>query len=439
MSLPPEAQPDVSGVSAPDTWTLGHAEDAPSGMKLTAIQPLTEETYAAYRDAVEFVLARQDQASLKLVIGNYTEFRALQASMAIVFTTTKQANWPDPAQSQFHLRRILLNWLNSIRLFDDHNRARIVRTYGDTSPELNAYKIARSEIYDEGPSYRFMFELRNYAQHCGEVPVQAQIRIDSAGSTLDLHFDRDELLSKFGNWKKVKADLESGPEHIGIDTPIEETMAAVTKLAQAVAAIDMPKFKSSIEQVQDVLGPPPEDTNLRTVIFRMRTSTDDSGAEVMKMDLDPILLVQQTSADEEAAKVEVPDFSSHRPPMTTDKSTRRCQGPLNKVTHLPSESCQEIAAMSFYFPHQAGLAFLFACDQHALSLGQWAGKRFGGCFGGEAEKAETVRRMAAERSIRIDEPHGSEYDRLIRVPGAPHIDSLFGGPTPTGEAAPTSE
>ena len=119
---------------------------------------------------------------MKLVIGNYREFRALQTSMAIVFTTTQQANWPDPAESQFHLRRILLNWLNSIRLFDDHNRARIVRMYGDPSRELDAYKLARSEIYDEIPSYRFMFELRNYAQHCGEVPVQAQIRVDGAGS-----------------------------------------------------------------------------------------------------------------------------------------------------------------------------------------------------------------------------------------------------------------
>lgn len=176
-------------------------------MKLTAERPITDETYETYLSAVEFVLGRQDQASLKLIIGNYVEFRAIQSSMVTVFTTANQANWPNPTESQFHLRRILLNWLNSIRLFDDHNRARMVRTYGDTSPELRAYKVERSAIYDEVPSYRFMFELRNYAQHCGQVPVQARIHQDAAESTLDLYFDRDELLREFGNWKLVKPAL----------------------------------------------------------------------------------------------------------------------------------------------------------------------------------------------------------------------------------------
>ena len=186
-------------------WTVGYAEDTPDGMKLTAERSITDETYETYHSAVEFVLDRQDQGSLKLIIGNYVEFRTIQSSMVTVFTTANQANWPNPAESEFHLRRILLNWLNSIRLFDDHNRTRIVRTYGDSSRELEAYKAERSAIYDGIPSYRFMFELRNYAQHCGQVPVQARIHQDASGSTLDLYFDRDQLLRnlEIGSWSNL--------------------------------------------------------------------------------------------------------------------------------------------------------------------------------------------------------------------------------------------
>ncbi len=429
----PDTEPTISGSTAPNTWTLGFVEDAPDGVKWVGERSLSDDEYERYMDAVGFVLGRKEQASLKLIIGNYGEFRALQSWMVIAFTTTKQDAWPDRGESQFQLRRVLLNWLNSIRLFDDHNRARFVRSYGDPSPELDAYKLARSEIYDEISSYRFMFELRNYAQHCGEVPVQAQIRQDAAGNSLDLHFDRDELLRQFGNWKRVKPDLESGPEHIGLDTPIEETMVAVTRLAQKVAELDMPRFTQSIQAIQEVVGPPLEDPNHRPTIFRMRPTVDDSGEEVMKIDIAPVFLVQQATTDADTGAVEMPDFRAHRPRLTTEKSTRRCQGPLNKVTHLPAETCTERATMSFYFPHQEGIAFLFACDQHALALGQWAGKRFGGCFGGAAEKTQVAMEMAAKTFARIDEPHGADYDKLVPVPGAPATQSLFSPPSTTGD------
>ena len=144
MSETPDDAPSISGPAPPNTWTLGYAEEAPGGMKCVAERSLSDGEYERYHEAVSFVLDRKDQASLKLVIGNYGEFRAIQSSMAIIFTTTKQANWPDPQDSLFHLCRILLNWLNSIRLFDDHNRARIVRTYGDPSPELDAFMAANA-------------------------------------------------------------------------------------------------------------------------------------------------------------------------------------------------------------------------------------------------------------------------------------------------------
>lgn len=432
MSETPDSAPSVSGPTAPDTWTLGYMEDIPGGMNCVAERSLSDEEYERYHDAVSFVLDRRNQASLKLVIGNYGEFRAIQSSMAIIFTTTKQANWPDPRDSLFHLCRILLNWLNSIRLFDDHNRARIVRTYGDPSPELDAYMTARAAVYDEVAGYRFMFEMRNYAQHCGTVPVRAQVHQDASGNTLDLHFERDGLLRDFKNWKRVKADLEAAPEHIAIDAPIEEAMAGVTRLAQVVAAIDQPRFAASIETVTEIMGPPLDDPNRRKTIFKMTQPSTDSSGQQMKMQFAPAMEVQPGPGDQEPASVEVPDFSSHRPTLTTEKSTRQCQGPLNKVTHLPAETCTDRATTAFFFPHQEGVAFLFGCDQHALALGQWAGKKFGGCFGGEAEKADVTMKMAATTFARIDEPHGAEYDKLIPVPGAPQVQFPFAQPDATG-------
>jgi hypothetical protein len=245
----------------------------------------------------------------------------------------------------------------------------------------------RAAIYDEVPGYRFMFEMRNYAQQCGVVPVQAQIHQNASGTTLDLYFDRDQLLREFGNWKRVKPDLEAGPQHIAIDSPIEEAMAAVTRLAQAVATIDEPRFATSIETIKEIMGPPLDDPNRRKTIFKMAPpSADASWAQQMRMLFAPAMEVQPGPADAEPAIMDVPDFTSHRPALTTEYSTRECQGPLNKVTHLPAESCTERATMALFFPHQEGVAFLFGCHEHALALGQWAGKKFGDASGGRPRR-----------------------------------------------------
>lgn len=438
MSESSDDAPTVSGSVPLNPWTLGYVEEAPDGMTCVAERSLSDEEYERYHEAVSFVLDRKDQASFKLVIGNYGEFRAIQSSMAVIFTTTSQTNWPDPRESLFHLRRILLNWLNSIRLFDDHSRTRIVRTYGDPSPELDAFMAARAAIYDEVAGYRFMFEMRNYAQHCGEVPVQAQVHQNASGNTLDLYFDRDQLLRDFGNWKRVRPDLEAGPQHRAIDSPIEDAMAAVTRLAHAVAEIDQPRFAGCIETVREIMGPPLDNANRRKAIFKMTPpSTGASGAQQMKIQFALAMEVQPERGDAGPPSVDVPDFTSHRPTLTTEKSLRKCQGPINKVTHLPAESCTERATTAFFFPHQEGIAFLFGCDEHALALGQWAGKKFGGCFGGEAEKADVTMKMALTTFARIDEPYGAEYDKLIPVPGAPKVQFPFSQPVTTDTPDPS--
>jgi len=73
-----------------------------------------------------------------------------------------------------------------------------------------------------------------------------------------------------------------------------------------------------------------------------------------------------------------------------------------------------------FFPHQSGVAFVFSCDRHLESLGQWAGMRFGGCFvGGPIEKGARPMTDAAAKFGRIDIPHGEDFDALVGIPGGP--------------------
>lgn len=106
-----------------------------------------------------------------------------------------------------------------------------------------------------------------------------------------------------------------------------------------------------------------------------------------------------------------------------DDSTFSCQGPIDAATHLPSEKCGLPATASFFSPHKEGVAFLFACGRHTMEIGAWAGRRFGGTFGGEIAKARAAMKLAATRYPRVDTPHGEEFNALSAVPGAPRAGS----------------
>lgn len=182
-------------------WTIGHMEDVDGHVSYIEGRELSHQQIADYREAVGFVVEYQDQPALRLVVGNYREYRALEAAMAMALTTqTVQAAFP-PGEHLFQLRRALLNWLRAVRFLDDYTSARLTRTYGKESRELKRYAAARAAAYDNvaSYSYRFVCQLRHYAQHCGMVPVQGQIHIDGTGRNLELYFDRDELLAKLTN------------------------------------------------------------------------------------------------------------------------------------------------------------------------------------------------------------------------------------------------
>lgn len=100
-------------------------------------------------------------------------------------------------------------------------------------------------------------------------------------------------------------------------------------------------------------------------------------------------------------------------------ATFACLGPIDPVTDAPGETCEGTATRFFYFAHRDGIAFMFACDAHALSLGQWAGIRFGGCWGGKVENARDKMREAATKVARADVPRTLEFKDLVRAPNAP--------------------
>jgi hypothetical protein len=426
---PPFVEPPTRASADEARWSVGCAEDTGGVIRYTADRDLTDEEVADYQQAISFVLEHKQQEPLKLVVGNYREYRALEAAIAIAWTTSSPPQQAESDESLFHLQRVLLNWLTSLRLFDDHSCARLTRVYGRNSTELSRYDTARAGAYDRNPSYRFVCELRNYAQHCGQVPIQGSVHVSRSGREVELYFDRDELLAKFHNWKRVKQDLLDGPAHIPLDDSLEAAMSSIVDLARIVTEIEQPRLALCAATIEKTVGPPPLGTRQRPAIFRMRKL--DAKGSTVTFDVLPVFRVASMAAESDPIFQVAPDFREDRPQLRAERCDFSCQGPIDRVTDLPAETCDEKASTGFYFPHQEGIAFLFGCDRHALAIGGWAGRRFGGCFGGEVAKVPLAMDLARKTFARVDTPHGEEVASLIPVPGAPTTSSLFSHPVDT--------
>jgi len=114
----------------------------------------------------------------------------------------------------FESNRLLLNYLSSVNIFLCHCETYLNRKFGDNSEIFSEFKIMLSAFYDNSFAYRFLYQLRNYSQHCGLPLDNIQFTSESdrdnnrIKGTLKITFNRDILLANYKKWKTVKSDLE---------------------------------------------------------------------------------------------------------------------------------------------------------------------------------------------------------------------------------------
>lgn len=120
----------------------------------------------------------------------------------------------DMEEIYLHSNRLLLNYLSSIRTYLDHSQTFLTRKYGQKSNQVKKFNDLLSFNFDNNFSYRFLYKLRNYAQHCG-IPIDTlsfSSQYDRENNKIHGHlnafFEPDKLLANFDSWgAKVKLDL----------------------------------------------------------------------------------------------------------------------------------------------------------------------------------------------------------------------------------------
>lgn len=155
--------------------------------------------------------------------------------------------------------RLFLNFLSSGRTFLDHTETYLKRKYGSQSNEYLIFQSETNKIYDNSFEYRFMYKLRNYAQHCG-LPINNitySINNDFQGDkyvrniNLNPTFDLIKLSNDFKKWgSTLKEDFKLKPNEISVTSVLKEYYRNIEVLSNKVLIIEKKSLQESIEYLE---------------------------------------------------------------------------------------------------------------------------------------------------------------------------------------------
>ena len=206
----------------------------------------------------------------------------------------------------FNINRHIFNYLSSIRMFLDHNEYNLKKRYGSDSPRVKRFKKTCSQIYDNSFSYRFLYKLRDYVQHCG-MPLgnlelaakESNFAPNGIQRSLSVQFDRDGLLTKFSNWgSQLSREIPKLPRRFEVTPHISEGMKCVEKIYLTLIEDDFPQLLHAAEYIRQLIAPAKDLIGVPSIIWleRIGQGTENLKVRIGHIPLDIVEKVMNVKA-----------------------------------------------------------------------------------------------------------------------------------------------
>jgi hypothetical protein len=244
---------------------MKHQLGVVSRENITAVRELSESEYEEYKKAAgRLANFSSSQQLYAIVTLNYDDYGNILKQYGRHYAENPRAvNWIIMEKMVLNINRHLLNFLSAVRTFLDHTETKLKKHYGSDSHRYKRFKDACSQAYDTNFSYRFLYRLRNFAQHCG-LPL-GTLTLHSTETpphsghvqhSLEVKFNRDELLLERDLWgNQLMKEIETLPEQFEITPHVAETMKCLEKINLTVIEDDLQELLQSAEYIQQLVNP----------------------------------------------------------------------------------------------------------------------------------------------------------------------------------------
>jgi hypothetical protein len=191
-----------------------------------------------------------------MAVWNYQEYYDVLHSYLQAFIN-QNTDYINNYPAKFNINRIALNLLSSIRMYLDHIETDLKRRYGNKSHEVEKFEQICSQEYDGSFSYRFLYRLRNYAQHCGfpihDISFTSKPNQIQNEYALTVRISRDKLLQDF-DWKSLKSEVVAAPENIDFNEHIDNMVRSLNRIHLHVIQSEFGRLREEVGVIQDLLS-----------------------------------------------------------------------------------------------------------------------------------------------------------------------------------------
>lgn len=231
--------------------------------KITAVRVLSDSEYEEYRKAANCLLRfSSDQQTFLIVRLNYDAYVNLLKRYFEEYTKNPSMSWPRMDRMVLDVNRHILNFLSSVRTFLDHSETNLKRRYGRDSERVRRFKDACSNAYNNNFSYRFLYALRNYAQHCGMPVAKLSLHSKAVDPSfkiihhyLTVEFNRDQLIKEYDLWgSQLKTEIQKLPPTFDVNQHVTEMMKCLERINLILIEDELPELSKSARYINELIA-----------------------------------------------------------------------------------------------------------------------------------------------------------------------------------------
>lgn len=231
--------------------------------KLEAVRTLGDTERDEYEEASDLVLGfLSDYQQFEAVRRGYAEYRKSVEYYDKKYSVKPRLNEVVTGDMNHAINRRLRGFFNEFYFFLEYAERKLKRRYGKNSGNARAFKRATSTEFDNSFAYRFVYQLRHYAQHIN-LPINA-LSLQSQGFDMVLattmhhllvEVDRDKLLNSGFDWRAqdVRPQLEALPAKFELNTYIEEMMECMEKVHVSFVCSTLPDAKRAANVITNLV------------------------------------------------------------------------------------------------------------------------------------------------------------------------------------------